>query len=50
MLEESIKKFSSLGIQVQITELDISIYYDRNENANFTTPPNDRIERQASII
>ncbi|MCS7201413.1 MAG: endo-1,4-beta-xylanase [Dictyoglomus sp.] len=49
MLEESIKKFQSLGVQVQITEFDISIYYDRNENANFTDPPLDRIERQAEI-
>lgn len=49
MLEASIKKFSSLGLQVQLTEFDISIYYDRNENANFTTPPDDRIERQAQL-
>lgn len=49
MLEESIKKFSSLGVQVQITEFDISIYYDRYENNNFKNPPSDRIDKQAEI-
>jgi len=48
MLEDAIKKFASLGVQVQITEFDISIYTDRNENANFSkNPPEDRIEKQA---
>lgn len=50
MLEESIKKFASLGIKVEITELDVSIYKDRYENANFAdNPPEDRLEKQAEI-
>ncbi len=47
MLEDSIKRFAELGVEVQVTEFDISIYYDRNENNNFKVPPEDRLERQA---
>nr|AAL06078.1 beta-1,4-xylanase [uncultured bacterium] len=50
MLEESIKKFASLGVKVEITELDVSIYRDRYENANFSkNPPQDRLEIQAQV-
>jgi endo-1,4-beta-xylanase len=49
MLEDSIKRFLELGVEVQITEFDISIYYDRNENNNFKVPPEDRLEKQAQL-
>jgi endo-1,4-beta-xylanase len=49
MLEDSIKRFLELGVEVQITEFDISIYYDRNENNNFKVPPEDRLEKQARL-
>lgn len=49
MLEDSIKRFSELGVEIHITEFDISIYYDRYENNNFRVPPADRLERQAQL-
>jgi endo-1,4-beta-xylanase len=49
MLDESIKKLSSLGVEIQVTEFDISIYYDRYENNNFKIPPEDRLEKQAKL-
>jgi endo-1,4-beta-xylanase len=49
-LEESIKKFSSLGIQVQITEFDISIYLDNNEKFNsIEEVPEERIQKQLEL-
>ncbi len=49
-LEESIKKFASLGLQVQITEFDISIYLDDNEKFNSPLEvPSERFIKQKEI-
>ena len=38
-INESIKKFSSLGLKVQITELDVSIYTSRTDTLNLGFTP-----------
>jgi endo-1,4-beta-xylanase len=38
-ISESIKKFSSLGLKVQITELDVSIYTSRTDTLNIGFTP-----------
>jgi endo-1,4-beta-xylanase len=49
-LEASIKKFALLGIQVQITEFDISIYLDNNERFNsIEEVPEERIQKQIEL-
>jgi endo-1,4-beta-xylanase len=35
-LEESIKKFSSLGLKVQITEMDVSVFQKEHESREKT--------------
>jgi len=44
-IRESIGKFSSLGLQVQITELDVSIYTSRSDTLNTGFTP-EREQRQ----
>jgi len=49
-LQKSIDLFSSLGIDVHITELDISVYKWGDENGlSFDTPPEDRMNKQTKL-
>ncbi|MDI6105418.1 endo-1,4-beta-xylanase [Actinoplanes sp. NEAU-A12] len=45
--EAMLAKFVPLGIEQQITEMDVSIY--TNESENFATPPADRLLKQAYV-
>jgi len=45
--EAMLRKFLPLGVDQQITEMDVSIYRDSGEN--FTTPPADRLLKQADV-
>ena len=48
-LRKSIDLFSSLGLTVQITELDISVYKPEERGMNFSEPPADRLKLQAEL-
>jgi endo-1,4-beta-xylanase len=48
-LKKSIDLFSSLGLTVHITELDISVYKWEERELNFDAPPEDRIKMQAEL-
>jgi endo-1,4-beta-xylanase len=44
-LEQALQAYSALGLEVQITELDISVYLNPSER--FTVPPEERLQLQA---
>ncbi len=46
-VRRAIEEFASLGLKVEITELDISLYNDNDES--FTSPPPERLARQAGL-
>ena len=48
-LRKSINLFSSLGLIVHITELDISIYKPDELGEDFSEPPEDRMKLQAKL-
>ena len=48
-LRKSIELFSSLGLQVHITELDISVYKFDERGVDFKTPPEDRLKMQVEL-
>jgi len=48
-LKKSIDLFSSLGLTVQITELDVSIYQYDERGIDFETPPDDRMKLQIKL-
>ncbi|MCL2775400.1 MAG: endo-1,4-beta-xylanase [Oscillospiraceae bacterium] len=48
-LRKSIDLFSSLGLTVQITELDISVYKPDERGMSFSEPPADRINSQTEL-
>jgi len=48
-LRKSIDLFSSLGLTVQITELDISVYKPEERGMSFSGPPADRIALQTEL-
>ena len=48
-LRKSIELFSSLGLQIHITELDISVYTWDERDMKFDTPPEDRLKVQADL-
>ena len=48
-LKKSIDLFSSLGLAVHITELDVSIYKFEERDVNFEVPPKDRMKMQIEL-
>ncbi len=46
-IEEAIKIYSSLGLKVEITELDLSLYRWNENDKEFTSLPSDRLYQQA---
>jgi len=48
-LQKSINIFSSLGLTVQITELDISVYKWEEQDLNFDAPPENRMKLQTDL-
>jgi endo-1,4-beta-xylanase len=48
-LKKSIELFSSLDLDIHITELDISVYKFDERGVDFDTPPKDRMEMQAEL-
>jgi endo-1,4-beta-xylanase len=44
-IKTTIKTFAKLGVEIQITELDMSIYHNTSESS-FECPPQDRLIRQ----
>jgi endo-1,4-beta-xylanase len=48
-LKKSIDLFSSLGLDIHITELDVSIYKFEERGVDFDTPPADRMKMQAEL-
>jgi endo-1,4-beta-xylanase len=46
-LEETIELFASLGLEVHITELDVSLYDGDDHEIRYTEPPADLLEKQA---
>jgi len=48
-LQKSIDLFSSLGLTVQITELDVSVYKWEEQDLKFDSPPEDRIKLQTEL-
>gem|GEM_PF-879599 len=48
--EDSIKEFTSLGIDVQITELDICVYPNSSEPSQFDSLPKEVEEEQAEMF
>lgn len=48
-LKKSIELFSSLGLKVHITELDVSIYKFDERGVDFETPPEDRMKLQTEL-
>lgn len=48
-LKKSIELFSSLGLTIHITELDVSIYKFDERGVDFETPPEDRMKMQAEL-
>jgi len=47
MVEEAICKLATLGLDIQITEMDISMYGYENRCKDMQTPTNNMLERQA---
>lgn len=45
-IEAAIKKYASLGLEVQITELDVSLFA-WGDKSSFTEPPQEFLEKQA---
>ena len=48
MLRATIEKFSSLGLELQVTELDVSIYADRNDTIDVGFTP-EREQKQIDL-
>lgn len=48
-LKKSIELFSSLGLIVHVTELDVSIYRFDERGVDFETPPQDRMDKQIEL-
>jgi len=48
-LKKSIDLFSSLGLDIHITELDISVYKFDERGVDFDTPPEDRMNMQTEL-
>lgn len=46
-IENSIVQFASLGVKVQITELDLSFYRENDDEIRYTEPPQELLESQA---
>jgi len=46
-LERAIQRFSALGLEIQITELDLSIYNHDDQTSRFDSPPPELLELQA---
>jgi endo-1,4-beta-xylanase len=48
-LKKSIELFSSLGLDIHLTELDVSIYKFEERGVDFETPPEDRAKMQTEL-
>lgn len=48
-LKKSIELFSSLGLTIHLTELDVSVYKFDERGVDFETPPEDRMKMQAEL-
>lgn len=46
ILRNAIEKFSALGLEIELTEVDISLYRTAEKEPLFTTPPEERLLRQ----
>ncbi|GGI98447.1 beta-xylanase [Alicyclobacillus cellulosilyticus] len=46
-IRRTIERFASLGVQIQITELDITLYDWQDRRTDLRTPPPEWLERQA---
>lgn len=46
-LDRAIKRFAALGLEVQITEMDISIYRHEDRDTRYSEPPEELLELQA---
>jgi endo-1,4-beta-xylanase len=47
-LESAIQRFGSLGLDVQITEMDLSFFYHEDKDSRFDQPPKELLELQAN--
>lgn len=48
-LEKSIKMFTDLGVQFQITELDVSFYAFNDQNRTYKEPTKEMLNKQAQV-